>query len=62
MFVFGLLGEAVIGMEAKLAEISKVIRDHKEVLLTEEAAKNALVMPFLQALGFNVWRVSPLHT
>ncbi len=30
-------------------------RDHREVLLTEEAAKNALVMPFLQALGYNVF-------
>jgi hypothetical protein len=35
--------------------LSKVVREHREVLLTEEAAKNALVMPFLQALGYNVF-------
>lgn len=45
-------------LEARLAEISKVVRDHREVLLTEEAAKNALVMPFLQALGYNVFNPS----
>ncbi|AKM07207.1 type I restriction endonuclease [Pelagerythrobacter marensis] len=42
-------------LEAKLAELTKVVREHREVLLTEEAAKNALVMPFLQALGYNVF-------
>jgi hypothetical protein len=31
------------------------VRDHREVLLTEEAAKNALVMPFLRALGYDVF-------
>jgi hypothetical protein len=42
-------------LEARIAELSKVVREHREVLLTEEAAKNALVMPFLQALGYNVF-------
>lgn len=42
-------------LEARLAELSKVVREHREVLLTEEAAKNALVMPFLQDLGYNVF-------
>lgn len=42
-------------LEAKLADLSKVVRDHREVLLTEEAAKNALVMPFLRALGYDVF-------
>jgi hypothetical protein len=42
-------------LEVKLADLSKVIRDHREVLLTEEAAKNALVMPFLRALGYDVF-------
>lgn len=42
-------------LDAKLSELSKVVREHREVLLTEEAAKNALVMPFLQALGYNVF-------
>ena len=42
-------------LEARLNELSKVVREHREVLLTEEAARNALVMPFLQALGYNVF-------
>lgn len=42
-------------LEARLADLSKVVRDHREVLLTEEAAKNALVMPFLRALGYDVF-------
>jgi hypothetical protein len=42
-------------LEARLVELGKVVRDHREVLLTEEAAKNALVMPFLRALGYDVF-------
>ena len=42
-------------LEASLAELAKVISNHREVLLTEEAAKNALVMPFLRALGYDVF-------
>ena len=42
-------------LELKLGELAKVAREHREVLLTEEAAKTALVMPFLQALGYNVF-------
>jgi predicted type IV restriction endonuclease len=42
-------------LEARVAELAKVVREHREVLLTEEAAKTALVMPFLQALGYNVF-------
>lgn len=42
-------------LETRIAELSKVVREHRELLLTEEAAKNALVMPFLQALGYNVF-------
>jgi hypothetical protein len=45
-------------LEARIAELSKVVREHREVLLTEEAAKTALVMPFLQALGYNVFNPS----
>ena len=33
-------------LEARIAELSKVVREHREVLLTEEAAKNALVTEF----------------
>lgn len=42
-------------LEARLNDLGKVVRDHREVLLTEEAAKNALVMPFLRALGYDVF-------
>jgi len=49
------LGEVQLELEAKLNEVAQVAREHREVLLTEEAAKNALVMPFLQALGYNVF-------
>jgi hypothetical protein len=42
-------------LESKLAELGKVVGTHREVLLTEEAAKTALVMPFLQAMGYDVF-------
>lgn len=45
-------------LEAALTELSKKVKEHREVLLTEEAAKTALVMPFLQALGYNVFNPS----
>lgn len=45
-------------LESRLNELGQVAREHREVLLTEEAAKNALVMPFLQALGYNVFSPS----
>ncbi len=45
-------------LEAQIAELTKTVREHREVLLTEEAAKTALVMPFLQALGYNVFNPS----
>lgn len=39
----------------RLAELQKRTIEHREVLLTEEAAKTALVMPFLQSLGYDVF-------
>lgn len=42
-------------LEARLNDLGKVVRDHRDVLLTEEAAKNALVMPLLRALGYDVF-------
>lgn len=45
-------------LEARLTELGQVAREHREVLLTEEAAKNALVMPFLHALGYNPFNPS----
>lgn len=42
-------------LATKLAELQKRSAVHREVLLTEEAAKTALVMPFLHALGYDVF-------
>ncbi|HEU4968036.1 type I restriction endonuclease [Sphingomonas sp.] len=42
-------------LATKLAELEKRTAQHRELLLTEEAAKTALVMPFLQALGYDVF-------
>ena len=42
-------------LEAELNRLTEVIASHRDVLATEEAAKNALVMPFIKALGYNVF-------
>jgi hypothetical protein len=42
-------------LATKLIELEKRTAQHRELLLTEEAAKTALVMPFLQALGYDVF-------
>lgn len=42
----------------RLTELEKRTQQHREVLLTEEAAKTALVMPFIQALGYDVFNPS----
>lgn len=45
-------------LATKLIELEKRTSQHRELLLTEEAAKTALVMPFLQALGYDVFNPS----
>ncbi len=45
-------------IQTKLGELQKRTMEHREVLLTEEAAKTALVMPFIQALGYDVFNPS----
>ncbi|WP_312144169.1 type I restriction endonuclease [Brevundimonas sp.] len=45
-------------IQTKLSELQKRTVEHREVLLTEEAAKTALVMPFIQALGYDVFNPS----
>lgn len=45
-------------IQTKLGELAQRTLQHREVLLTEEAAKNALVMPFIQALGYDVFNPS----
>lgn len=42
-------------LSTRLIELEKRTAQHRELLLTEEAAKTALVMPFLQALGYDVF-------
>ncbi|UUL81643.1 type I restriction endonuclease [Sphingomonas qomolangmaensis] len=42
----------------RILELQKRTVEHREVLLTEEAAKTALVMPFLQSLGYDVFNPS----
>lgn len=42
-------------LQTQLEALSEKANTHREVLLTEEAAKTALVMPFLQALGYDVF-------
>ena len=39
----------------KLREIASQIPRQREHIQTEEATKNALVMPFIQALGYNIF-------
>jgi len=45
-------------LATKLVELEKRTAQHRELLLTEEAAKTALVMPFIQALGYDVFNPS----
>jgi predicted type IV restriction endonuclease len=45
-------------LATRLQELAKRAMEHREVLLTEEAAKTALVMPFIQALGYDVFNPS----
>lgn len=45
-------------LATRLTELAKRTQEHREILLTEEAAKTALVMPFLQALGYDVFNPS----
>ena len=42
-------------LKDSLKQLSERIEKAKEVINTEEATKNALIMPFLQALGYDVF-------
>lgn len=42
-------------LENKIAELQATLRKHREKLLTEEAAKTTLVLPFLRALGYDIF-------
>jgi len=47
-----------VDLATRILELQKRTIEHREVLLTEEAAKTALVMPFLQSLGYDVFNPS----
>ncbi len=42
----------------RLQDLAAKIRKQREIIRTEEAAKNAFVMPFLSALGYDVFNPS----
>ena len=42
-------------LETRLEILADKVKQHAEVLATEEAAKTALVLPFIQALGYDVF-------
>ena len=42
-------------IEASIAELQSTLRKHRDKLATEEAAKTTLVLPFLRALGYNIF-------
>lgn len=45
-------------LASRLTELAKKTQQHREVLLTEQAAKTALVMPFINLLGYDVFNPS----
>lgn len=53
-----LAGEREMDLAARLTELAAKAQEHREVLLTEQAAKTALVMPFINMLGFDVFNPS----
>lgn len=42
-------------LATRLSELASKTHQHREVLLTEQAAKSALVMPFINLLGYDVF-------
>jgi hypothetical protein len=42
-------------LEASIGDLANKLREHREILETEEAAKTTLVMPFLRALGYDIF-------
>jgi predicted type IV restriction endonuclease len=45
----------VVELEASMADLASKLREHREILETEEAAKTTLVLPFLRALGYDIF-------
>lgn len=42
-------------LETSIADLQAKLREHREILETEEAAKTTLVLPFLRALGYDIF-------
>jgi hypothetical protein len=53
-----LRGTDVVELEASIADLASKLRQHREILETEEAAKTTLVLPFLRALGYDIFNPS----
>lgn len=45
-------------LQTRIGDVQRRCTEHSELLMTEEAAKTALVMPFIQALGYDVFNPS----
>ena len=45
----------MVELEASIADLASKLRQHREILETEEAAKTTLVLPFLRALGYDIF-------
>ena len=45
-------------LEAPIQTIASRIKEHSETMQTEEAAKTSIILPFLQALGYDVFNPS----
>lgn len=48
----------IMELEASMADLQAKLREHREILATEEAAKTTLVLPFLRALGYDIFNPS----
>ena len=49
------VGEIMISIEESLRSISERVKTHSSSMATEEALKTAVVLPFLRALGYDVF-------
>lgn len=48
-------------LESSIADLQSKLREHRSVLKTEEAAKTTLVLPFLRALGYDIFDPSEVQ-
>jgi hypothetical protein len=46
---------AYMDLESSIAELQATLRKHRAKLLTEEAAKTTLVLPFIRSLGYDIF-------